>query len=241
VSDLAAIQRKLAVLMERTVDRGFTENEAVTAAEMIRDIMSEHGLTMADVQAFRAGRGGTKLTFGQYRPEEKIHETVWASEAIGEFFDVRGAEMPTEDGKGTFTVFIGFQEDVTAALTLHHVVRMAADTSFGVFMRGDGDSEIKRGIAETRVRYSFMSGFMHRISIRLRELKGQRKATGTDLIVLKTETIDQALDAVGLEKEKKIEHFKPDAVSYSAGHAEADKVPLTEQVGEAKKLASSKE
>ncbi len=239
MANLDAIKRKLAALTAITVERGATEDEAMNAATLIRGILKEHGLTLSDVQAFRAGQGTTKLTFGQYRPEEKIHEAIWASEEIGKHFDVRGAEMPTEDGKSTFTVFIGFEEDVTAALALYHLVRMAADTSYGVFLRSRETFEKIKQVGEPRVRTSYMSGFMHRINIRLRAMREEAKTTGTDLVVLKTQTIDEAIGQQGLEPETKVDAYMADSQAYQAGHAEADKVALTTQVEETKKIAST--
>lgn len=239
MSDLAAIKRKLALLTERTVERGFTEAEALSAAEMIQDILDEHGLTMADIESQR--QAGFKLFAAPYDIDRKLpHEVKWVSAAVGDFFDVEVGDAPLPNGNRG-TVFFGFEADVIAALTLYDFIRKAMDTAWGLHRVGPiATAEKARGIHTNTMRHTFMVGMAERISERLREIKDKRRAEASRaLVVLKDKTIQDAMSSAGLtETGKQVTNYRPGLPSYADGRKRGDEVPLTPQVDETKKLAS---
>lgn len=238
MSNIEAIKRKIIALSERTVERGFSEAEAMNAAAMLQEMMVEHGVTLDEARAAR--KGGFKLfmcLFSQ-EPDQVWHEAAYTTPALDIFFDVESAEIPLPNG-GKTVAFFGFEADCLPAVALYSFIRVAMEAEYASYLLDPEVAESNQNISAALVRANFMIGMAQRIGERLREMKAKPQGDCRELVVVKKETIEQGMADAGLkEAGREMALFEPGAEAYKSGRDAGDKVALTPQMDETKKIGS---
>lgn len=238
MSNIEAIKRKIVALSERTTERGFSEAEAMIAASMLQDLMIEHGVTLDEARAAR--KGGFKLFMCLYSqdPDQVWHEASYVTPALDIFFDVESAEIPLPRGGKTVAI-VGFEADCLPAMALYRFIRLAMDAEYAAYLADPEVAEVNQNISEALVRSNFMIGMAERIGERLRAMKAAPKGECKELVVIKKETIEQAMADAGMkEVGRDMALFQPGAEAYKSGRDAGDKVALTPTVDETKKIGS---
>lgn len=188
------ILAKVRALQAKTVANGATEAEALAAAEKAAEILAEYGLSLteADITA-------TEHVAGQIFTGFKLHASAGTLNAIGRFCDV--VAWHQKDAKGIHRHwFFGDAPAVQMAGHLSKMFKDSIDREFKAYKKGQ----------EKASESSFGRGMAWRLSTRLDELTAAREAeirrktatTGTDLVLLRQQTVKSAFEEAHGEKIK---------------------------------------
>lgn len=189
--DLDAIKARIRKLSERTTERGFTEAEAMQAADMLSRVMAEHGLSMSDIEI----RERDDLEEGLIDTGRKrAHEVDYCATAIAAFCDCKVWRSRKTGGNALH--FFGFPEDVAAAKHLYQLCLASIDRESARYLRENGGGR--------RAGHAFRLGMAQRISQRLGALKAMREdenkaTTGRALVPVKMASVNQGFAALNLK------------------------------------------
>jgi hypothetical protein len=191
--ELARVKARIKALTERTIDRGCTEAEAMTAAEMVGRLLERYALTMQEVDVRQEPCIQLEVPFGGQR-RRPIDACV---PAIARFCDCK--VWITRVERQARYVFFGFDTDTSLAAYLFAVIDRAIRSELSDF-RATATSFA--GTALRRATASFQHGMAARIAERLEALHAEREAsvsaqssTGTALILVRHQTVETAFRA----------------------------------------------
>lgn len=179
------IIEKIKKLLEINRSNGATEAEEAAAMERENVLMTKYQIEEFQLQGSIKSKNTEK--------EETLTDSSFSFSqfrcAVAEFFGVLSLYSST-----TYS-FYGASDNVDLALTM--VKRGAASLSLGYtdYICSDEYRKNRRNASRLDVRKSFADGFYIKIAKRLEDLVDQRKAetkkaTGTDLVVLNTENLE---------------------------------------------------
>lgn len=192
------IVRKIQALQERTVDRGCSEAEAMTAARMVGKLLEQHGLSMSDIE-IQERKDCERLDIMTGR--KRAHEISFCISAIGALYDCRVWMLTGDRTNGGIYTFFGFPEDVQACKYLYQVIMasMAHELSgFKWKSKREGKPTGKRQS------HAFLLGMANRINARLRQIKREqteetKQSTGRELVVVKNAVVESAFNDLGIK------------------------------------------
>ncbi len=196
-ADLDRVLARIQALRAKTVDRGCTEAEAMTAAGKVAELLDRYGLSLGEVELKEQSCEGFGVGTGRRRfgPIDACIPTVAA------FCDCRVWSEQAADGEIRY-VFFGLPADVAGARYLYELVERTFATETELFKRselyaGHGSGERRSATS------SFQTGLAHGIARKLDALRREREAgikaeTGRDLVPVKAAVIDEELAKLGL-------------------------------------------
>lgn len=225
------IARRVRALLNKTIDNGCTEAEALAAAEAARRIMDAHRLTQTDVQIEAEPIDDIWIE----RPTaQKLSAVDLCCSAISRYCGTK-SWYEWKHGKRHWRV-IGLADDTSMARYLYEMLATTIARETAHYTKYNRVPS--RDAADTRRQnQSFSVGMAHRIARRLYEMAGAANATavtstGTALVVVKAHTVNAAFAALGLALSKG--NTGPRAFSqaaYDAGRAAGDRVNLSRPLG----------
>ncbi len=199
-SELTKVKARIRALASRTVERGCSEAEAMAAAAKVGELLEVYGLSMSEVELREEACAQRVLVFADPRRQAMN----WLFPALLRFTGCRGWTV----GRTDYVIF-GLEPDAQMAEYLMHVIANALSWEEQEY-RSSPDYARRRARAQTALR-SFRLGFADRVSSRLDELASERQGanrqgqadatpggTGTSLIVLKEQKIEQEFRALGV-------------------------------------------
>ena len=183
------IIEKIKKLLEINRSNGATEAEEAAAMERANVLMTKYQIEEFQLQVSIKSKNTEK--------EEKLTDSSFSFSqfrcAVAEFFGVLSLYSST-----TYS-FYGASDNVDLALTM--VKRGVASLSlcYVDYICSDEYRKNRRNASRLDVRKSFADGFYIKIAKRLEDLVEQRKAetkkaTGTDLVVLNAENLENAFN-----------------------------------------------
>ncbi len=222
------IAAKVRALQERTTDRGCTEAEAMTAASLAAKLISEHDLSMTDIELGDATCSQTSIDTGR----KTSHEISFCVRAIAFFTDTMAWKGQGESGT-VHTYFFGREIDTDCAKYLYGVIKTAMETEHAAFKF---DSFLYERDTGRRSGHAFLLGMAKRVSERLREMKKAQNdaniaSTGRDLIVVKQALVLSEFAKLGIRLGSGSHSTHGDEAAYGAGHAAGNRVGLNRPVG----------
>jgi hypothetical protein len=196
-ADIDRVIQRIQALRAKTVDRGCTEAEAMTAAAKVSELLDRHDLTLDEISVRRSDCEGVRVATGRKRgaPVDSCMPP------IAEFCDCRVWAEEGSDGERRY-VFFGLKADIVAARFLYDLIEAAFETESAAFRR----SEIYQALSGGDRRISFTSfqiGLASGVSGKLNVLKAARygagvKGTGFDLVAVKHAVVDEEIERLGL-------------------------------------------
>jgi len=229
MSNTDKIITRLRALLEKTVENGCTEAEATAAAKKAAALMSEHNLTLAEIGQVSADEWGEvhePINTG-YRTRQ--HEAQFLAGEIGDLFDCKSWNLTKLCGS-KYIVFFGQPADTVAASTLFKIIRAAMDREFVAWSNSGAHPY---HLKPSKARPSFMFGMVERLQERLEELNRERRVDlrhrggGRDLVVLKSQAVDDAFDALDMKLgSARTKTVEIDARIFTDGKTAGDKVGL---------------
>ena len=195
--ELQKVKARIRALTVRTVDRGCSEAEAMAAAEKVGELLAVYGLTMNEVELREEICTQRSLHFNDPR-RAAIN---WLFPALLRFTGCRGWTV----GRAEFVLF-GLDPDVQMAEWLLQVLAGALLRE-EVAYRNSPAYRPGRAAPQAVLR-SFRLGFADRVAQRLTEMSDEQERaaetaraaqpTGTALVLLKEQKLDEGFAALGI-------------------------------------------
>ena len=226
-ADLDRLIQRIQALRAKTVDQGCTEQEALTAAEKVAELLDRYGLSLSELDLRRQACEGVGIETTRRRtgPIDECAPSVAA------FFDCRTWIEKNPAGLLRH-VFFGLPADVEAAHYLYDLIEIAFSTETERFKAGavyaDLHSSERRGGTK-----SFQVGLGHGIARKLHTLREEREAamvrsTGRDLVPIKASVVDDELERLGIRFKVKDRRAGRTVLTdaYEAGNEAADRFEI---------------
>lgn len=211
IPNFQKVAARIQALRERTVERGFTENEAIAAAKKLADILDQYELSLSDVDI--KDQDCKKGLYDTGR-KKRVAPVDYIVKTIAEFCDVMSWKEKSKSRRAHCNiqhVFFGLPADVEAAIYLLSLIDIAIVNETEKF---------KKSLFYTNAKSSrsFQFGMAFGIEAKLKDIKAERiaqraraeqaaqaergeqeTATGTELISLKHEAVQAEYEALNLE------------------------------------------
>jgi Protein of unknown function (DUF2786) len=211
--------KKIRGLMAKTVDRGCTEQEALSALDMVRALMDAYEV---DEDELRLSKEETAIL--RKEPPDSIDPNnvkFYLMGAVAEFCSCQAWQTRTREGRAV--TFCGLPSDA-------HMATWMLD-SLAAFVLG----ELARHLMDTlplrgerrRVINGFVEGICGRISERLDALRSQSAAAATsngrELMVVKSAAVTDKMKACGIRVRCSYSSRQSDGASIQAGRSAGDR------------------
>jgi hypothetical protein len=196
LAELDKLKLRIQALRAKTIDNGCTEDEALSAATKVAELLDRYDLSLTDVEMREA-------------PCEQLEYETWRKKripidgcigAVANFCDCRVWREKNQTGEARY-VFFGLRSDIAVALYLTEVIDTAVRSELGRYKTTRDYIRFRhkeRHMANT----SFALGMVASIAGKLTAMKAGRdeanNSTGRDLVVLKTAIVDAELEKLDL-------------------------------------------
>lgn len=238
-AEFEKLKTRIQGLRAKTIDNGCTEEEALSAAAKVAELLDRHDLSLTDVDMREAPC--ERREYETMRKKRIPLETCIG--AIAQFCDCRVWREKSATGEAKY-VFFGLRSDVTAALYLTDLIDNAVRSELG---RYKTTSDYQRFQHKERhmANASFALGMVASIADRLEAMKAERTEvnhrTGRDLIVLKTSIVDAELEKLGMNFRMQRQASRTVSMSaYEAGSAAGESVSINRGITEAASTESAR-
>ncbi|WP_183234284.1 DUF2786 domain-containing protein [Bradyrhizobium sp. CIR18] len=194
---LGKLKLRIQALRAKTIANGCTEDEALSAAAKVAELLDRHDLSLSDVE-LRASPCERRV-FGTHRKKRiPLDDCIGA---IAHFCDCRVWREKNPAGENIY-VFFGLGADVEVAHYLAELIDGAVRAELGRFKTSVDYARFRhqeRHLANA----SFALGMVASIADRLVAIKASRdqvnEGTGRGLVVLKTSVVDAEFDKLDLK------------------------------------------
>jgi hypothetical protein len=232
--DKDKILEKIRALMLKTVENGASESEAVAAAQKVTELLEKYNLMMSEVEIDESECAQIAFTVGR----GKAHPVSHLAGSIADLTGTKAVIMSYRNPHRKDMVFFGFEKDIEVAHYISELIYNAMESEFKAFKKTEV-YKYSQGHGKSK-RQSFMMGMVIRLIQRMYEMCERREqeraqraqqATGTDLIVLKNQVVDEEFAKLTEQMNMKKTYHKPKIKAEHALHAgiaAGDKVQLNE-------------
>lgn len=195
--DLTRVIDRIRALRAKTVDQGCTEEEALSAADKVAELLDRYGLSLGETDL----RQQACLGVGIDSDRKRMGPLDDCVPAIAHFCDCRAWNERTPAGT-IRSMFFGLPADVEASQYLFERVATALDGETAAFRKG----ELYAGLAgggRQKATTSFQLGLARGICQKLGARKADRdtktfKLTGRDLVLAKADVVEEELAKLGM-------------------------------------------
>ena len=188
---------RIQALRAKTVEQGCTEQEAMTAAAKVAELLDRYGLSLSELDLRGQSCKGSAVETERKRAVP-IDDCVPATAA---FFDCR--VWGENEGAGRLRYkFFGLPADVAAARYLYDLVDQAFTRETALFKSGETYVAMPSNLRRTATN-SFQIGLGRGIIVNFHDLRTRREvalrgSSGRDLVVLKADIVDAEMSELGL-------------------------------------------
>lgn len=193
---LDKLKLRIQALRAKTIANGCTEDEALSAAAKVAELLDRHDLSLSDVE-LRASPCERRVFETHRKKRIFLDDGIGA---IAHFCDCRVWREKNGAGQNIY-VFFGLAADVEVAHYLAELIDGAVRAELGRFKTSVDYGRFRhqeRHLANA----SFAFGMVASIAQRLVAIKAERdqvnESTGRGLVVLKTSVVDAELDKLDL-------------------------------------------
>ncbi|MEI7606973.1 MAG: DUF2786 domain-containing protein [Rhodospirillaceae bacterium] len=229
-ADLEKLKARIQALRSKTVENGCTEEEALSAAAKVADLLDQYDLSLTDIELREEPCERAEF---ETRRKQGIPLDACIP-AIAEFTDCKVWREKNQLGEFRF-VFFGMRPDVAVAQYLCELIDVAMLTEVERFKRTAGYRRYHPNDRRA-VSTSFLHGMASSIAAKLRAMKVQRdtahKVTGRDLVVVKSAVVEDELAKLGMNfstRRRTRRMVAKDA--FEAGHVAGQSVAINPGVG----------
>ncbi|BAL76802.1 DUF7168 domain-containing protein [Bradyrhizobium cosmicum] len=193
---LDKLKLRIQALRAKTIANGCTEDEALSAAAKVAELLDRHDLSLSDVE-LRASSCERRVFETHRKKRVPLDDCIGA---IAHFCDCRVWREKNAAGENSY-VFFGFGADIEVAHYLAELIDGAVRAELGRFKTSVDYGRFRhqeRHLANA----SFALGMVASIADRLLAIKAGRdrvnESTGRALVVLKTSVVDAEFDKLDL-------------------------------------------
>jgi len=232
LAELDKLKVRIQALRAKTIDNGCTEDEALSAAAKVAELLDRYDLSLTDVEMREA-------------PCERLEYETWRKKripidgvvgAVAHFCDCRVWREKNQTGEARY-VFFGLRSDIAVALYLTELIDTAVRTELGRY-KTTPDYRRFRHKERHMANASFALGMVASIADKLTAMKAVRdevnSSTGRDLVVLKTAIVDAELEKLDLNLRKQRRASRTvSTTAYEAGSTAGASLAINPGIGEA--------
>ncbi len=197
LAELDRLRVRIQALRAKTIDNGCTEDEALSAAAKVAELLDRYDLSLTDVE-LRAAPCEQRAYETHRKKRIPLDDCIGA---IANFCDCRVWREKSPAGESSY-VFFGLRSDVEVAHYLTELIDGAVRAELGRFKTSAGYSQFRhqeRHLANA----SFALGMVVSIANKLTAMKASRDAvnnsSGRGLVVLKTSVVDAEFDKLHMK------------------------------------------
>jgi hypothetical protein len=230
--ELDKIIARIRALLDKTTNNGATEAEALSAAEKARELMAKYQVTLTDAEIRKS-----KIILETFDRSQALQTTAadYCVKGIENLCGVRiwfhtrtERSLFGEEHRVRLLAILGAKADMEFAHWLYEMIDEAIDHEADNFRRTFG---YKSSQSKARSLSSFQAGMATRINHRLIDMANQAKniksTSGTALVVVKDEMLNQAMSDMNIHLRRlNIAKSTSDGNAYAAGIDEGEKVNL---------------
>ncbi|AWL96112.1 MULTISPECIES: DUF7168 domain-containing protein [Bradyrhizobium] len=236
---LGKLKLRIQALRAKTIANGCTEDEALSAAAKVAELLDRHDLSLSDVE-LRASPCERRV-YETYRKKRiPLDDCIGA---IAHFCDCRVWREKNPAGENIY-VFFGLGADVEVAHYLAELIDGAVRAELGRFKTSVDYARFRhqeRHLANA----SFALGMVASIAQRLVAMKASRdqvnESTGRGLVVLKTSVVDAELDKLDLKlRTARSTSRMVSMTAYEAGGAAGASLAINPGLGESQSETARK-
>jgi len=197
-AELDRLIGRIQALRAKTVEQGCTEQEALSAAEKVAELLDRYGLSLSELDFQHQACEGVHVETTRRRVGP-VDDCV---PGVAAFFDCRVWGEKSRSGTLRY-VFFGLPADVAAARYLYELVEQAFETETARFRAGETYTAAHTKMRRTATN-SFQIGLARGITAKLRTLRDAREtalrgSSGRDLVVAKAGLVEAELAKLGLQ------------------------------------------
>ena len=196
LAELDKLKARIQALRAKTIENGCTEEEALSAAAKVAEMLDRHDLSLTDVEL--RDEACERIAFETRRKRRIPLEGCIGS--VAEFCDCRVWQEKSVDGSFVY-VFFGLRADVTVAHYLTELIDTAVRTEAGRYKNTPAYRRFRhneRHLANA----SFALGMIGSIAAKLEAMKAERdevnRGTGRDLVLVKSSVVEQEMARLGV-------------------------------------------
>jgi hypothetical protein len=240
--DTAALDRlkvRIQALRAKTIDNGCTEDEALSAAAKVAELLDRYDLSLSDVELRAASC--ERRVYETYRKKRiPIDDCIGA---IAHFCDCRVWREKNAAGDNSY-VFFGLRPDIEVAHYLTELIDAAVRAELGRFKTSVDYGRLRhqdRHLANA----SFALGMVSSIAQKLMAMKASRDqvnhSTGRGLVVLKTSVVDAEFDKLDMKlRSARSNRRMVSVMAYEAGGAAGVTLAINPGINEGPPKAGAK-
>jgi hypothetical protein len=238
--ELDNVMGKIRKLANMTVEKGCTEEEALSAATRIGELLQTYNLSIDKVFL---DKQDCITGFCELEGRQRRHPISGCTVAIGEFCDCK----VWASGGGKFSPsrynFFGLETDVEMAKYLFNLILQAMDNATADFKKSDQYKNPQYGTHRKTLTVSFQHGFANRLRGRLKKMAAERheqekKQTivvgvlgTTDIVLIKSDKVESEYEKLGLRLRTVSRSYGGDWGARGAGAEAGSKVNLNRPMG----------
>ena len=232
-ASLDKLKLRIQALRAKTIANGCTEDEALSAAAKVAELLDRHDLSLSDVE-LRSSACERRVYETRRKKRIPLDDCIGA---IAHFCDCRVWREKNAAGENSY-VFFGLGADVEVAHYLAELIDGAVRAELGRF-KTSGDYGRFRHQERHLANASFALGMVASIAQRLVAIKAGRdqvnESTGRGLVVLKTSVVDAEFDRLDLKlRTTRSSSRMVSMTAYEAGGAAGASLAINPGVGEAR-------
>lgn len=237
---LDKLKLRIQALRAKTIANGCTEDEALSAAAKVAELLDRHDLSLSDVE-LRASPCERRVFETHRKKRIPLDDCIGA---IAHFCDCRVWREKNAAGENIY-VFFGLGADVEVAHYLAELIDGAVRAELGHFKTSVDYSRFRhqeRHLANA----SFALGMAASVAQRLVGIKADRdrvnESTGRGLVLLKTSMVDAELDKLDLKlRTARSTSRIVSMTAYEAGGAAGASLAINPGLGGARSGTTAKE
>jgi len=227
---LDKLKLRIQALRAKTIDNGCTEDEALSAAAKVAELLDRYDLSLSDIDIRAAPC------------ERRVYET-WRKKriplddcigAVAHFCDCRVWREKNQAGESRY-VFFGLRSDIEVAHYLTELIDTAVRSEAGRY-KTTPDYRRFRHNERHLANASFALGMVASIADKLTTMKAERDkvnhSTGRGLVVLKASVVDAEFDKLDLNlRSQRSTSRMVSMAAYEAGGVAGSSLAINPAVG----------
>ncbi len=240
--NLAALDKlklRIQALRAKTIANGCTEDEALSAAAKVAELLDRHDLSLTDVE-LRAAPCERRVFETHRKKRIPLDDCIGA---IAQFCDCRVWREKNAAGESSY-VFFGLRSDIEVAHYLAELIDGAVRAELGRF-KISADYRQLRHQERHLANASFALGMVASVADRLVAIKagrdGVNESNGRGLVVLKTAVVDAEFDRLGLRlRTQRSTSRMVSMTAYEAGGAAGAQLAISPGISQTTRRAGDK-
>jgi hypothetical protein len=231
-AELDKLRARIQALRAKTIDNGCTEDEALSAAAKVAELLDRHDLSLSDVELREERCERAEFATGR-RKRIPLDQCIGA---LAEFCDCRVWREKTAAGELRY-VFFGLRADVAVAHYLTELIDGAVRSELGRFKTTRDYLRFRhneRHMANSSFAFGMVTSIADKLAAMKKARDGVNRSTGRDLVVVKSAIVAEELARLDLNlRTVRATRRLVSAAAFDAGSAAGSALVVNPGIGAA--------